>query len=51
MKQLIAELGARTEEEWIAADEAAVIGGEEDTVVTVPTALLPQIRKLLAAQK
>ena len=51
VKQLIAELGARTEEEWIAADEAAVIGGEEDTVVTVPTALLPQIRKLLAAQK
>ena len=49
VKQLIAELDARTEEEWIAADEAAALGGEERTVVTVPTALLPEIRKLLAA--
>jgi hypothetical protein len=51
VKQLIAELDARTEEEWIAADEAAALGGEEETVVTVPTALLPQIRRLLAARQ
>ncbi len=51
VKQLIAELDARTEEEWIAADEAAALGGEEETVVAVPTALLPQIRKLLAAHQ
>jgi hypothetical protein len=51
VKELIAELDARTEEEWIAADEAAALGGEEQTVVTVPTALLPAIRRLLAAHK
>jgi len=51
VKQLIAEWDARTEEEWIAADEAAAVGGEDETVVTVPTVLLPEIRKLLAAHQ
>ncbi len=51
VKQLIAELDARTEEEWIAADEAAALGGEDQTVVTVPTALLPEIRRLLATHQ
>ena len=48
VKQLITELDARTEEEWIAADEASAQGDEDETVVTVPTVLLPEIRKLLA---
>jgi hypothetical protein len=51
VKQLIAELDARTDEEWIAADEAATGVGDEHTVITVPTALLPEIRRLLASHK
>lgn len=51
VKELIAELDARMEKEWIAADEAVALGGEAQTVVTVPTALLPEIRRLLAAHK
>jgi hypothetical protein len=47
VKQLIAELDARTDEEWIAADEAADEGGDQ-AVVTVPVGLLPEIRRLLA---
>ena len=50
VKQLIAELDARTDEEWIAADEAAAEGGDQ-AVITVPTDLLPVIRQLLAAHK
>jgi hypothetical protein len=51
VKQLIAELDARTDEEWIAADEAAAAESGDQAVVTVPTALLPEIRRLLATQK
>jgi hypothetical protein len=51
VKQLIAELDARTDEEWIAADEAAAAEGGNQTVITVPTALLPEIRRLLATHK
>ena len=51
VQRLIAELDARTDEEWIAADEAATTGGDEQTVVTVPTILLPEIRRLLASHK
>jgi hypothetical protein len=51
VKQLIAELDARTDEEWIAADEAAAADNGDQAVVTVPTALLPEIRRLLASQK
>ena len=51
VKQLIAELDARTDEEWIAADEAAAADADDQTVITVPTALLPEIRRLLASQK
>lgn len=50
VKQLIAELDARTGEEWIAADEAAADSGDQ-AVVTVPTALLPEIRRLFATQE
>ncbi len=51
VKQLIAELDARTDEEWIAADEAAAADSGDQAVMTVPTALLPEIRRLLASQK
>ncbi len=51
VKQLIAELDARTDEEWIAADDAAAADSGDQAVVTVPTALLPEIRRLLATQK
>ncbi len=46
VKKLIAELDARTDEEWVKADEAACA---EQTVITVPTELLPDIRRLLAS--
>lgn len=49
VQRLLAELEARTEEEWIAADEAAAADGGEQAVITVPAALLPEIRRLLAA--
>ena len=51
VQELIAELNARTDEEWIAADEAAAAEGTDQTVITVPTALLPEIRRLLATHK
>jgi len=51
VKQLIAELDARTDEEWIAADEAAGADVGDQVVITVPTALLPEIRRLLASHK
>jgi hypothetical protein len=51
VKRLLAELDARTEDEWVAADEAAVSEGEGQTVVTVPTELMPEIRKLIATAK
>ncbi len=51
VQQLIAELDARTDEEWIAADEAAAAQDSDQAVITVPTSLLPEIRRLLAAHK
>lgn len=51
VKRLIAALDARTEEEWIAADEAAATDGGDQAVITVPVSLLPEIRRLLAAHK
>lgn len=51
VKRLLTELDARTDEEWIAADEAAVAEGGDQTVIAVPTALLPEIRRLLASHK
>ncbi len=51
VQKLISELDARTEEEWIAADEAAATDEGEQAVVTVPTTLLPEIRRLLASHK
>jgi hypothetical protein len=51
VRRLLAELDSRTEEEWVAADEAAAADGDGQAVVTVPVALLPEIRRLLAAHK
>lgn len=51
VKRLIAELDARTDEEWIVADEAAAADEGDQTVITVPAALLPEIRRVLALHK
>jgi hypothetical protein len=51
VQQLITELDARTDAEWLAADEAAAVDGGDQAVITVPAALLPEIRRLLAAHK
>lgn len=51
VRDLLVELDARTEDEWVAADEAAAAENEDQAVITVPTALLPEIRRLLAAHK
>ena len=51
VQRLLSELDARTDEEWIAADEAAADDGGEQTVITVPASLLPEIRRLLASHK
>ncbi len=47
----LAELDNRTEEEWVVADEVAATDGGDQVVVTVPLALLPEIRRLLATYK
>jgi hypothetical protein len=51
VKRLLAELDSRTDDEWVAADEAAASEGDDQVVITVPAALLPEIRRLLAAHK
>ena len=51
VQRLLAELDARTDEEWVAADEAAATDGGDQAVITVPAALLPEIRRLLASHK
>ena len=51
VQRLLADLDSRTEEEWVAADEAAASEQHDQAVVTVPVGLLPEIRRLLAAYK
>ncbi len=51
VRRLLAELDARSEDEWIAADEAAAVEDGDQAVVTVPKALMPEIRRLLATHK
>jgi hypothetical protein len=48
VQRLLAKLDSRTEEEWVAADEAAAAEGDDQAVVTVPFELLPAVRRLLA---
>ena len=40
-----------TVDAWIVADEAATADGGDQAVITVPAALLPEIRRLLASHK
>jgi hypothetical protein len=51
VKELLAELENRTEEDWVVADEAAMTESEDHVVVTMPTALLPEVWRLLATHK
>jgi hypothetical protein len=51
VKQLLAELDTRTDDDWVVADEAAAAEQDDQAVVTVPVGLLPEIRRLLAAYK
>lgn len=51
VQRLLAELDARTDEEWIVADEAAAVDGADQAVITVPASLLPEIRRLIASNK
>jgi hypothetical protein len=51
VKQLLAELDTRTDDDWVVADEAAASGQDDQAVITVPVGLLPEIRRLLAAYK
>jgi hypothetical protein len=51
VQRLLAELDSRTEEEWVAADEAAAAAEGDQAVVTIPAALLPEVRRLLATHK
>jgi hypothetical protein len=51
VRALIADLDSMTDEEWIAEDEAAAEGKDGLTTMTVPTALVPEIRRLIAAHK
>ena len=51
VKRLLAELDARSDEEWIAADAASAADEGDQAVISVPTNLLPEIRRLLASHK
>lgn len=51
VKQLIDYYEGLSEDEQVAEDEAAAAEGEDQVVVTVPTVLLPEIRRLLAAHE
>jgi hypothetical protein len=51
VKRLIAELDARTDDEWVAEGEAAAEQRKGQTVITVPDERLPAIRQLLAPHK
>lgn len=48
VKRLIQHYETLTDDEQVAEDEAALSENPEQTVVTVPTGLLPVIRQLLA---
>lgn len=50
-QNLIAQYDALSEDELAAEDDAAAEEHDGQAVITVPDALLPAIRQLLAAQK
>lgn len=49
VQRVITDMDARTDDDWVAADQANGTDAVAQTVVTVPTTLLPEIRRLLAA--
>lgn len=49
VQRLLDELESRTEDEWVVADEAAASEDNDQALVTIPVALLPEVRRLLAA--
>jgi hypothetical protein len=51
VERALAGVDSQTEEEPVAPDEAAAANEDEQAVITVPVALLPEIRRLLAAYK
>jgi hypothetical protein len=51
VNRLLAHYDSMTEEQLLAEDEAAAEAHTGQVVVTVPDALLPAIRQLLAAHK
>ena len=51
VQKLIDHYETLSEDEQVAEDEAAATASADQAVVTVPTALLPEIRRLLAAHK
>ncbi len=51
VRELLDELDSRSDEEWVASDEAAASEQDGQAVVTVPVGLLPEIRRLLAGYK
>ena len=51
IQRLLAELESLTEDEWVAADEEAASTNADQSLVAVPTALLPEVRRLLADYK
>jgi hypothetical protein len=51
VQRVLEELDSRSEEVWVASDEAAATEQDDQVVVTVPVGLLPEIRRLLAAYK
>ncbi len=51
VKRLLAETATLSEEEQVAADEAAAATGDGHTVISVPDEVLPAIRQLLAEHK
>lgn len=48
VRRLMRHYDSRSEEEQVAEDEAAMSESEGQTVIAVPTGLLPAIRHLLA---
>lgn len=51
VKALIADTESLTEDEQVAADEAAAATHDGYTVISVPNEMLPAIRRLLASQQ
>jgi hypothetical protein len=51
VKRLIDHYDWMSDEEMIAEDEAAAEAKEDEVVITVPKALLPEIKKLVAGYK